>query len=66
MSSKSSVVKFGSLSAAVIAVINAPQVIAADAAEKKLETVYVSATRSETAQMPVATQIKVMIAKKSV
>ena len=34
MSSKSSVVKFGSLSAAVIAVINAPQVIAADAAEK--------------------------------
>ena len=60
MSSKSSVVKFGSLSAAVIAVINAPQVIAADAAEKKLETVYVSATRSETAQMPVATQIKVI------
>lgn len=45
-----------SLSAAVISVI-APASIAA---EKKLETVYVSATRSETAQMPVATQIKVI------
>lgn len=30
------------------------------AAGKKLETVYVSATRSETAQMPVATQIKIV------
>lgn len=30
------------------------------AEEKKLETIYVSATRSETAQMPVATQIKVI------
>ena len=48
-----------SLSAAVISVI-APASIAA---EKKLETVYVSATRSETAQMPVATQIKIISAE---
>lgn len=33
------------------------------AADEKLETVYVSATRSETAQMPVATQIKVISAE---
>ena len=33
------------------------------AADQKLETVYVSATRSETAQMPVATQIKVISAE---
>lgn len=33
------------------------------AADKKLETVYVSATRSDTAQMPVATQIKVISAE---
>lgn len=44
------------LSAAIISAI-APSTFAA---EKKLETVYVSATRSETAQMPVATQIKVI------
>lgn len=44
------------LSAAVISVV-APTAIAA---EKKLDTVYVSATRSETATMPVATQIKVI------
>jgi len=44
------------LSAAIMA-IAAP---AAFAAEQKLETVYVSATRSETAQMPVATQIQVI------
>ncbi|HCS65019.1 MAG TPA: hypothetical protein DIW64_13660 [Cellvibrio sp.] len=47
------------LSAAILAVF----VPAAFAAEKKFETVYVSATRSETAQMPVATQIKVISAE---
>ncbi|MGV8837097.1 TonB-dependent receptor plug domain-containing protein, partial [Cellvibrio sp.] len=45
-----------SLSAAIVCII-APITFAA---EKKLETVYVSATRSETVQMPVATQIKVI------
>jgi iron complex outermembrane receptor protein len=40
----------GGLSAAIVSII-APTTFAA---EKKLETVYVSATRSETAQMPVA------------
>lgn len=44
------------LSAAILS-ITAPVAVAA---EKKLETVYVSATRSETAAMPVATQIKVI------
>lgn len=44
------------LSAAIISII-APVTFAA---QKKLETVYVSATRSETAQMPVATQIKII------
>jgi iron complex outermembrane receptor protein len=44
------------LSAAIISII-APVTFAAP---KKLETVYVSATRSETVQMPVATQIKVI------
>lgn len=44
------------LSAAIISIV-APASIAA---EKKLDTVYVSATRSETATMPVATQIKVI------
>lgn len=57
MSSKSTAFIISSLSAAVISVISAQQVIAA---EKKLKTVYVSATRSETVQMPVATQIKVI------
>jgi iron complex outermembrane recepter protein len=33
------------------------------AEDEKLETVYVSATRSETAQMPVATQIKIITAE---
>lgn len=60
MSSKSTtqstVFIFSSLSAAIISII-APATLAA---EKKLDTVYVSATRSETAQMPVATQIKVI------
>ena len=50
---------FSGLSAAVISIIT-PTTFAA---EKKLETVYVSATRSETAQMPVATQIKVISAE---
>lgn len=44
------------LSAAILS-ITAPVAVAA---EKKLETVYVSATRSETAPLPVATQIKVI------
>ena len=44
------------LSAAIISIITPT----AFAAQKKLETVYVSATRSETAQMPVATQIKII------
>lgn len=50
------------LSAAILA---APQTFAADskADDKKLETVYVSATRSETTQVPVATQIKVISAE---
>lgn len=48
-----------SLSIAIASVI-APLSVAA---EKKLDTVYVSATRSETVQMPVATQIKVVTAK---
>lgn len=55
MSTKSPFLLSG-LSAAVISII-AP---ASFAAEKKLDTVYVSATRSETATMPVATQIKVI------
>lgn len=50
---------FSGLSAAIISIISP----ATFAAEKKLETVYVSATRSETAQMPVATQIKVISAE---
>lgn len=49
------------LSAAIIAIAIAAPAVAA--AEKKLETVYVSATRSETVQMPVATQIKVVTAE---
>lgn len=57
MSSKSSVFILSGVSAAVISAMSAQQVAAA---EKKLETVYVSATRSETVQMPVATQIKVI------
>lgn len=56
MSSKSTVFLFSGLSAAIISIV-APTTLAAD---KKLDTVYVSATRSETAQMPVATQIKVI------
>jgi iron complex outermembrane receptor protein len=44
------------LSAAIMSIV-APATFAAD---KQLNTVYVSATRSETAAMPVATQIKVI------
>jgi iron complex outermembrane receptor protein len=57
MSSKSTAFVISSLTAAVFSAISAQNSIAA---EKELETVYVSATRSETAQMPVATQIKVI------
>jgi iron complex outermembrane recepter protein len=64
MLSKSPSFTLASLSAAIIA-LTSTQVIAADkkADDKKLETVYVSATRSETAQMPVATQIKIISAE---
>ncbi len=49
----------GTLSAAII---NAPATFAATQKNdgKKLETVYVSATRSETAPLPVATQINII------
>lgn len=56
LTAQTTVFIFSSLSAAIISII-APTTLAAD---KKLDTVYVSATRSETAQMPVATQIKVI------
>jgi iron complex outermembrane receptor protein len=52
------------LSAFSLAMFAAPHVLAAESAsDKKLETVYVSATRSETAQIPVAAQIKVISAE---
>lgn len=53
------------LSALSAAIISAPVAVAATQKNdgKKLETVYVSATRSETAQVPVATQIKVISAE---
>ncbi|PUA29626.1 MAG: hypothetical protein B0W54_03370 [Cellvibrio sp. 79] len=53
------------ISALSAAIISAPAAFAATQKndEKKLETVYVSATRSETAQLPVATQIKVISAE---
>ena len=54
--------KLASLSATMIA-IQSPAATASDQGSKKLETVYVSATRSETAAMPVATQIKVITAE---
>lgn len=47
---------FSGLSAAIMSIV-APATFAAD---KQLNTVYVSATRSETAAMPVATQINVI------
>lgn len=53
---QSSAFLLSGLSASIISII-APITVAAD---KKLETVYVSATRSETVQMPVATQIKII------
>lgn len=49
-----------SLSAAILSVIFTSSAIAAD---EKVETVLVSATRSETANVPVATQIKVISAE---
>ena len=53
-----------SLSAAIFS-LNAVSAVAAEknADDKVLETVYVSATRSETAQLPVATQIEVITAE---
>lgn len=53
------------ISALSAAIIGSPVAFAATQKndEKKLETVYVSATRSETAQVPVATQIKVISAE---
>ncbi len=65
MFSKTTLFTLTHLGAAIVAVSSA-QVFAADkkaddqTSTKKLETVYVSATRSETAQMPVATQIKII------
>lgn len=56
---KSSRFLVGSLTA-VISALTTPSTIAADNA---LETVYVSATRSETAQLPVATQITIITAE---
>ena len=56
MSSKSTAFLFSGLSAAIISTV-APASFAADT---KLQTVYVSATRSETAQVPVASQISVI------
>lgn len=53
-----------SLSAAIIAITASPSFAAEKkASDETLETVYVSATRSETAQMPVATQIDVITAE---
>lgn len=60
MLNKSITFKLSSLSAAIIAISSLPVIAAEKEANKKLETVYVSATRSETAQMPVATQIKII------
>lgn len=62
--SQSAAFLLSSLSAAILS-ITATTSVAAEkqAGEAKLETVYVSATRSETAQMPVATQIKVISAE---
>ncbi|WP_039917824.1 TonB-dependent receptor plug domain-containing protein [Cellvibrio mixtus] len=59
---KSTVFVISALSAAII---GSPVAFAAAQKNdgKKLETVYVSATRSETAQLPVATQIKVISAE---
>lgn len=52
------------LSALSAAIISAPVAVAAQKEDvKKLDTVYVSATRSETAPIPVATQIKVISAE---
>ncbi|HTF95578.1 MAG TPA: TonB-dependent receptor [Cellvibrio sp.] len=60
MFKQSTAFTLASLSAAIIAISSSPVFAVENGADKKLETVYVSATRSETAQMPVATQIKVI------
>ncbi|MCE3252642.1 MAG: hypothetical protein K0Q67_1662 [Cellvibrio sp.] len=60
MSSKSTIHPSAFLISGLSAAIMAIAAPAAFAADQKLETVYVSATRSETAQMPVATQIQVI------
>lgn len=59
MSCKSSIFLLSSLTAAMVTLT--PSLVMA--AENELETVYVSATRSETAQLPVATQITIITAE---
>ncbi len=54
---------FASLSAAILSVIFTGSAVAAEEKTEKVETVLVSATRSETANVPVATQIKVISAE---
>ena len=55
--------KLASLSAAIIAMTTSASIaLAKTTSAEKIENVYVSATRSETAQMPVATQIKIITA----
>lgn len=60
MLNKSTAFQLSCLSAAIIAISSSPAFAAKKEADNKLETVYVSATRSETVQMPVATQIKII------
>lgn len=60
MFKRSTTFKLASLSAAIIAINSSPALAVEKEADKKLETVYISATRSETAQIPVATQIKII------
>lgn len=59
MSCKSSTFLLSSLTAAIV--VLTPSLVMA--AENELETVYVSATRSETVQLPVATQITIITAE---
>jgi len=59
MSCKSSTFLLSSLTAAIVTLT--PSLVIA--AENELETVYVSATRSETAQLPIATQITIITAE---
>lgn len=51
------------LRGSLTAVISLVAIASAHAADNEVETVYVSATRSETAQLPVATQITVISAE---